>query len=169
MKKKPTFFLTIELGYPDTPELLHELINRAEHGTNDWTNAILLSDDRVLQNSFKIAKPLTIVNLYRISVEELGFNKDEEITFSLILKRAKTLGLKLCPIEVAAQLCLKYKGRKNVTVAHKPVIRKDDGAELFFQVINSNKRCCKLLLTKWWGVEKKLRWRLDEHIVFMKV
>ncbi len=168
MRKKPTFFLTIELGFPNTPELFHELIHRAEHGTDDWTNAILLRKDTVSQPSFKIAKPLTIVNLYRISVEELGFKKNEEVTFSLILKRAKTLGLKLCPIEVAAQLCLKYKGRKKVTVAHKPVIRKDDGSELFFELWNSRKKACKLLHTKWWGVEKKLRWRLDEHIVFMK-
>lgn len=167
MKNKPTFFLTIELGFPSNPELLHELIQREGHGTDDWTNAILLNKNTVSQNSFKIAKSLTLVNLYFISVRDLGFTS-EVIDFSLILKKAKMLGLKLCPIEVAAQLCLKYKGRKNVTVAHKPVIRKDDQAELFFEVHNSRKTGSKLLITKWWGVEKKLRWSLDEQIIFMK-
>lgn len=167
MRKKPTFFLTIELGFPNTPELLHELIHRAGHGTDDWTNAILLSDRSVAQTSFKIAKPLTLVNLYFIKVKDLDF-KSDVTDFSLILKKTKALGLKFCPIEVAPQLCLKYKGRKAVTVIHKPVIRKDDNAQLFFEVWNSNKKTSKLLLTKWGGVENKLKWRLDENLVFMK-
>jgi hypothetical protein len=142
------------------------MIDEDGHTTDDWVKAIFLGRLPVKSNSFKIAKPLTIVSLWVVSVKDLGFDFEVE-DFSLIVKKAKKIGLKLCSLEVAAQLCLKYKGRKNVTIASKPAIKRVDDSQLFLQIWNSNKKGCKIFSTKY-DPEGKVKWSLDENLVFMK-
>lgn len=69
-----------------------------------------------------VAEKETEVELVNVSVEELGFK--DGATRADIYKRAKELGLGLCPAEVGPQLRLKYKDQPKgewVLIAMEPI------------------------------------------------
>lgn len=61
-------------------------------------------------------------NLVRFTVEQMGFPKDANPETDEIYRKAKSLGLALCPAEVGPHLILQYSGEKErVAVAMEPI------------------------------------------------
>lgn len=64
------------------------------------------ANDILGKPAFSVAPEPTEVDVVRVSVEELGF--EGETTWDAIYKKAKELGLGLCPYEIGLQLRLQY-------------------------------------------------------------
>lgn len=83
-------------------------------------NKILTSSD------FTVSKEEKVVDLYRVSLKQLGFK--EGATWSELLKRAEIFGLSLCSLEIAPQLCLQLEIEPHtlLTIAMEPLVIKGE-------------------------------------------
>ena len=79
-----------------------------------------------------IANTESRVKLVKISIEDLGFNKGASLY--KIYRRAKELGLQLCPAEVGPRLRLQYTNQpldEWLVIAMEGIKSSDDGLGLF--------------------------------------
>tara|TARA_Y100000310_G_scaffold31967_1_gene30312 strand:+ start:22595 stop:23299 length:705 start_codon:yes stop_codon:yes gene_type:complete len=93
---------------------------------SDWANDILGKP------KFKASESKEKVNLAQVSVAELGFS--EGGTTEQIFRRAKELGLELCPSEVGPQLRLQYKDQPEgewIRIAMNPITDSDGDPSVF--------------------------------------
>lgn len=90
---------------------------------SDWASDILG------KSAFTLASQETELDLVKVTVRELGFK--DGARRDQIYKRAKQLGLELCPSEVGPQLRLQYKDQPNgewILIAMEPIT--DSGGDL---------------------------------------
>lgn len=93
---------TIELGIgPKTVDDLRSALRDGNLRLSDWASDIFGKP------AFAVATEETEVDLVKVTVAELGFKQGAKS--DQIYKRAKELGLELCPAEVGPQLRLQYK------------------------------------------------------------
>ena len=93
---------------------------------SDWANDILGKP------AFTAATETTEVDLVRVTVAELGFEKGARR--DQIYDRAKEFGLELCPPEVGPQLRLQYKDQPNgewVLIGMDPITDSDGDLSVF--------------------------------------
>ncbi|MFA5355628.1 MAG: hypothetical protein WC302_02800 [Candidatus Paceibacterota bacterium] len=93
---------------------------------SDWANYILG------KLAFTAATEATEVDLVRVTVAELGFEKGARR--DQIYDRAKEFGLELCPPEVGPQLRLQYKDQPNnewILVGMEPITDSDGDLSVF--------------------------------------
>lgn len=121
-------FLRLTLGTLKTADDYRKAITAAGMKIGDWTKDIMSKPE------FKIAETQTELELVRVSVGDLGFNKPAR--YDEICARAKELGLDLCPPEVGPALRLAYKDQPMnewLRIAMES-IRGSDGYLLVFYV-----------------------------------
>ena len=111
---------TVKLGtYRNQNALLADLKAKSFR-VSDWAMNI------VRQSSFTLSDKGKEIDLVVVSVAELGFKGVAE--YYKIMKRAKELGLGLCPAEVGPQLRLAYEDQpigELLTVAMEPITISD--------------------------------------------
>jgi len=93
---------------------------------DDGFNISEWADDTLGNPAFKMATKEIEVDLVVVSVSELGFK--DGATREQIYKRAKELGLELCPSEVGPQLRLQYKDQSSgewLLIAIEPITGSD--------------------------------------------
>ncbi|MCX6760370.1 MAG: hypothetical protein NTW46_03450 [Candidatus Nealsonbacteria bacterium] len=92
----------------------------------DWANDILGKPE------FVVATEEKEVDLVKVTVAELGFNKGARR--DQIYERARELGLEPCPSEVGPQLRLQYKDQPNnewILIGMDPICHSDGGLRVF--------------------------------------
>ena len=94
---------TIKLGTHKDTNALREALKASGNKISDWANDILSKP------AFTVAIAEEEIQLVNVSVADLGFKN--RATYKDICKRAKKLGLELCPNEVGPQLRLQYKNQ----------------------------------------------------------
>ncbi len=124
-------FRTIQIGTHSCVKSLRQDIEKS--GQRISCNEIL---DRI-----KLASTPVTLNLVRLSVNDLGFEKGA--TTRNIYARARKLDLGLCPAEAGPQLRLQYKDQpedETLFIAMKPIIKLDNKRFVVFclQRYNSN-------------------------------
>ncbi len=118
---------TVKLGTGlKTPQDFHEAIIAA--GFEDWFMNDIFKDD----SDFTTSQVEQEVDLVIVSVKELGFKK--QVSRREIYERALSLGLQLCPAEVAPQLVMQYPNIRQVNdlcIGMEPFLNKHGWWSLF--------------------------------------
>jgi hypothetical protein len=98
----------IIIGEKTKEELIKELEFCSGLDAKDKNKIYISRHARFIYNSpaFEVLKKPERINLIRLTVEDLGFDKDA--TVDQIYQRAKKLGLELCPPEVGIYLRLNF-------------------------------------------------------------
>ena len=91
---------------------------------DSYAQSLLSSPD------FTTSKKVEDINLVRVTVEGLGFSSGA--TTDEIYKRAKELGLELCPAEVGPQLRLSYQGSEYLRIAMKQIADRGGRPDVFY-------------------------------------
>jgi len=109
--------IVISLGTePKTADDFREEFRRSEIQLDRDGDALLSSD------AFMVSKKERFVELVVMSMFKLGV--DSSARYSDIIKKAKAMGLDLCPAEVGPQLRLQYKQQpygENLAIAMEPI------------------------------------------------
>ncbi|HKC15048.1 MAG TPA: hypothetical protein VKC89_03765 [Patescibacteria group bacterium] len=118
-------FQSLEIGGKSSADLQKELKEKGIK-TTEYTESLLESLD------FKTLKSPQNIDLVRLTGYDLGF--DEDVTIDQIYKRAKKLGLELCPAEVGPHLRLKDLNQPLVewySIAMQPITASHDVPRAF--------------------------------------
>ena len=119
---------TIKLGTGlKTADDFREVLKDNGFKVSGWANDILG------KSAFTVATEGIEVDLFKVMVAELGFKKGVRRR-NQIYKRARDLGLELCPPEVGPQLRLQYQDQPNgewILVAMESIVDSDGYPRLF--------------------------------------
>lgn len=118
---------TLKLGTGlKTADDFRTALNNIDSVISDW------ADDILGKPAFTASDIENEVELVVRSVEELGFKGDA--TGEQIYKRAKEIGLDVCPAEVGPQLRLQYKDQPKgewLLIAMEPITDSDENLNVF--------------------------------------
>ena len=98
--------------------------------------------------SFPVVAAETTVDIVVVSMLEMGFAEGELATLDTIYKRAKQIGLEICPVETAAQLRLQFRDQPDWTnggrlgdffVASEPFVLTRENFPKIFSVVRDDK------------------------------
>ncbi|TFG35468.1 MAG: hypothetical protein E4H47_01410 [Parcubacteria group bacterium] len=160
-KKEKTFekWKTIRLGTGHIcKEELYSVLSGSGIKIEEWARKIIRS------KSFKVTTREAEVDLVNVATFELGFKKHTSL--AEIYRRAKDLGLELCPAEVGPQLTLQYEGQYEgewIIIAMDPVLLPDGTLELF----SVKKDNSKMMLCAHGGQPHR-SWEPEQQWVFVK-
>ena len=93
---------TLTLGIQRSGADLLERLIEEKCRVSLWSTQALENPD------FPVAAAEITVDIVVVSMLELGFAEDERATLDIIYDRAKQMGLETCPVEIAAQLRLRF-------------------------------------------------------------
>jgi hypothetical protein len=116
---------TVTIGTDKQNELYHRISQNGVHATSMALELLKIQE-------FKTEKKLELVTLILLSVKDLGLNVSSS-TINDIYKRARLLGLDLCPAETGPQYFLKLENQHNgmpvegrILIGMKPIGWIDD-------------------------------------------
>lgn len=112
-----------EIGGKTKEQLKAELQEKKIY-VSDWANQLIESKD------FMVLKSTETADLVRLTVKDLGF--ENGATTDEIYKKAKELGLELCPPEVGPHLRLSYSGGDWMLIAMKQITDRDGRPIVFY-------------------------------------
>jgi hypothetical protein len=145
---------TVKIGDLHNADAIRKAIKKSGMKINEWVDDIL--------GKIPLATSETDINLVVLSVADLGFNDGAK--YGEICRRAKELGLELCPAEVGPQLRLQYgdQPRGWLTISMNPVTDSDGDLILFYVERNAG----DLWLYSDYGSSDKF-WNSDYSFVFV--
>ena len=133
---------TITLGTHGSGVSLLVALLEGECEVSQWSRQALGNP------SFPVVAAETTVDIVVVSMLEMGFAEGELATLDTIYKRAKQIGLEICPVETAAQLRLQFRDQPDWTnggrlgdffVASDPFVLTREGFPKIFSVVRDDK------------------------------
>lgn len=133
---------TITLGTHETGADLLQSLEEGKFRTSKWSKQALSNPD------FPVAEEEHQVDVFIISLLDMGFLENELVPLKAILKKGEKLGFEVCPPELAAQLRLQYIDQPDWStgdrlgeffVASEPVDLYDDGVLKIFSIHRDDK------------------------------
>lgn len=123
-----------------------------------------LANDILGKPKFAVAAKETEIELVKVSVKELGFNR--EVSWQEIYHRVQGFGLKRCPSEVGPQLRLQYSDQpcnESLLIAMEPITDLNGNAQVFCVVDGVTSPC---LSVDYGGLDNFLN--IHDQLVFCK-
>lgn len=118
------FMMTLETdpSIQNAEDVVNRMIEKGGAKISDLVKDLLTKTE--------FSKQVEKYSLVRFTVNELGLTCPT--TTDKIYKRAKELGLELCPPEVGPQLRLQYKGGESMRITMKPIVDLNDDPRIFY-------------------------------------
>jgi hypothetical protein len=126
---------TIRIGNFQNAEAIYMAFKQSKMFIGSWAEDIL--------EEVALVTSETDINLVALSLEDLGFKKWAD--YKKICKRAKEMGLELCPAEAGPQLRLQYKDQSDAQffiIAMEPIADSVGDLEVF-EVVGGNELCLR--------------------------
>lgn len=160
---------TIKIGNVVHGHNLLYAIKKAPFETNLWAEYAMEGSGFVRQPSMVIVPTERLIDLFLITIKDLGFVKPVK-GYGIILQKARDLGFDECPSEVAPHLRLKYTDqpdKESLIVAMEPIISEDDNKSLYFCLAGKNGGGYQKDRQSIRAVIKE-KWALEQLIVFCR-